>query len=72
MREGGRAAVEAAKSDGRWERAYSGAANLDEMRELVEAVKERPAAQAAWERLGQGSRSQIYFRLAALKTQAGR
>jgi hypothetical protein len=39
MREGGRKAVEAAKGDGRWERAYSGAANLDEMRDLVEAVR---------------------------------
>jgi hypothetical protein len=73
MREGGRAAVEAAKGDGRWERAYSGAANLDEMRDLVEAVKESSAgAEATWERLSKGDKSQIYFRLAALKTKAGR
>jgi uncharacterized protein YdeI (YjbR/CyaY-like superfamily) len=73
MREGGRAAVKAAKGDGRWERAYSGAANLDEMRDLVEAVKGSSAgAEAAWDGLSRGDRSQIYFRLAALKTKAGR
>jgi len=73
MRESGRAAVDAAKGDGRWERAYSGAANLDEMRDLVEAIKgSSDGAEAAWDGLRQGDRSQIYFRLAALKTQAGR
>jgi uncharacterized protein YdeI (YjbR/CyaY-like superfamily) len=73
MREAGRKAVEAAKADGRWERAYSGAANLDEMRDLVEAVKGSSAgAEAAWDGLSRGNKSQIYFRLAALKTQAGR
>lgn len=73
MRESGRAAVEAARGDGRWERAYSGAANLDEMQDLVEAVKgSSAAAEVAWDRLSQGHRSQIYFRLAGLKTQAGR
>ena len=73
MREAGRQAVEAAKGDGRWERAYSGAANLDEMRDLVEAVKGSSAgAEAAWDGLSRGDRSQIYFRLAALKTKAGR
>jgi uncharacterized protein YdeI (YjbR/CyaY-like superfamily) len=73
MLEGGRVAVEAAKGDGSWERAYSGAANLDEMRDLVEAVRGSSAgAEAAWDRLSRGDRSQIYFRLAALKTKAGR
>jgi uncharacterized protein YdeI (YjbR/CyaY-like superfamily) len=73
MRESGRAAVDAAKGDGRWERAYSGAANLDEMRDLVEAIKgSSDGAEAAWGGLRQGDRSQIYFRLAALKTRAGR
>jgi hypothetical protein len=73
MREGGRKAVEAAKGDGRWERAYSGVANLDEMRDLVEAVRGGSAgAEAAWDWLGKGERSQVYFRLAALKTKAGR
>ena len=73
MREGGRAAVEAAKCDGRWERAYSGAANLEEMQDLVEAVRGSSAgAEAVWDGLSRGDRSQIYFRLAALKTKAGR
>ena len=73
MRDAGHAAVEAAKGDGRWERAYSGAANLDEMGDLVEAIEGGSAAvQAAWDGLGKSERSQIYFRLASLKTKAGR
>jgi uncharacterized protein YdeI (YjbR/CyaY-like superfamily) len=73
MRDAGRVVVEAAKGDGRWERAYSGAANLDEMRDLVEAIEgSSNGAEAAWVGLGKGERSQIYFRLASLKTKAGR
>lgn len=72
MRDAGRAAVEAAKLDGRWQRAYSGTANLDEMRDLIAAVEESPAALAAWSGLKQGEKSQVYFRLSALKTEAGR
>ena len=72
MQASGCAAVEAARKDGRWERVYSGAANLGEMQDLIEAVKGSSAAEAAWNGLGQGYRSQIYFRLAGLKTQAGR
>jgi len=73
MRDAGRVVVEAAKGDGRWERAYSGAANLDEMRDLVEAIEgSSNGAEAAWGGLGKGERSQIYFRLASLKTKAGR
>lgn len=72
MRDAGREVVEAARKDGRWDRAYSGAANLDEMQDLLEAVKADPTALAAWESLPQGQKSQIYFRLSALRTQSGR
>lgn len=72
MQDAGRAAVLSAQDDGRWQRAYSGAANLDEMQDLLEAIRAKPAASAAWDDLSKGQKSQIYFRLSALKTQAGR
>ncbi|GAB7334707.1 hypothetical protein MBLNU13_g06646t1 [Cladosporium sp. NU13] len=72
MQDAGRAAVEAAKRDGRWQRAYSGTANLDEMQDLMAAIKESPTALATWNGLNQGEKSQVYFRLSALNTEAGR
>ena len=72
MQDAGRAAVESAKQDGRWQRAYSGTANLDEMQDLMAAIKESPAALTTWDSLNQGDKSQVYFRLSALKTEAGR
>lgn len=72
MQDAGRAAVESAKRDGRWQRAYSGTANLDEMQDLTAVIKESPTALATWNGLSQGEKSQVYFRLATLKTEAGR
>jgi uncharacterized protein YdeI (YjbR/CyaY-like superfamily) len=72
MQDAGRAAVESAKQDGRWQRAYSGTANLDEMQDLVDAIRGSPTALAAWNSLKQGDKSQVYFRLSMLKTEAGR
>lgn len=72
MKDAGRLAVEAAKADGRWDRAYSGSADLSEMQDLLLAIKADKAAQQSWDRLGKQERSMIYFQLAALKTGAGR
>ena len=72
MQDAGRAAVGSAKQDGRWQRAYSGTANLDEMQDLVAAIEESPTALATWNGLKQAEKSQVYFRLSALKTEAGR
>lgn len=72
MQEAGRAAVQSAQDDGRWQRAYSGTANLDEMQDLLDAIRARSAASATWDGLSKGQRSQVYFRLSALKTQSGR
>lgn len=72
MQASGRAAVQSAQADGRWQRAYSGSANLDEMQDLVNAIEANPAALFAWSSLPKGEKSQIYFRLSALKTQVGR
>lgn len=72
MQDAGRAAVEAAKQDGRWQRAYDGKANLDEMQDLLKAIEASPAALKSWQSLGQGLKSQVYFRLSVLKTDSGR
>ena len=72
MQDAGRAAVESAKQDGRWQRAYGGTANLDEMQDLMAAIEKSSAALTTWNSLNQGDKSQVYFRLAALKTEAGR
>jgi uncharacterized protein YdeI (YjbR/CyaY-like superfamily) len=72
MQDAGRAAVESAKQDGRWQRAYSGTANPDEMQDLIAAIEMNLAALSRWNDLSQGAKSQVYFRLSALKTEAGR
>jgi uncharacterized protein YdeI (YjbR/CyaY-like superfamily) len=72
MQDAGRAAVESAKQDGRWKRAYGGTADLDEMRDLIAAIEVNPEALKSWNGLSQGAKSQVYFRLSALKTEAGR
>ena len=51
MRPAGLAAVEAAKADGRWDRAYAGQATAEVPPELAEALARVPAAQAAFEAL---------------------
>ena len=53
---GGRAEVERAKEDGRWERAYAGQASAEVPRELALAFAERPTALAAFEALGASDR----------------
>ncbi|KAI1390394.1 bacteriocin-protection, YdeI or OmpD-associated-domain-containing protein [Hypoxylon trugodes] len=72
MTEAGRLAVEAAKADGRWEAAYAGQATADLPPEFLAAVAAVPTAQATYDTLTQQNRFAIYYRLTALKTQAGR
>ncbi|KAI1311341.1 hypothetical protein F5Y03DRAFT_304565 [Xylaria venustula] len=68
----GRAAVDAAKADGRWEAAYAGQSTAEPPPEFLAAVAAVPTAQDMWESLSRSNRFAIYFRLNALKTQAGR
>ncbi|KAI1120852.1 hypothetical protein F5Y10DRAFT_257553 [Nemania abortiva] len=68
----GRAAVDAAKADGRWDAAYAGQSTAEPPPEFLAAVAAVPAAQAMWDGLTRSNRYAIYFRLNALKTQAGR
>ncbi|KAI0437360.1 hypothetical protein F4803DRAFT_539189 [Xylaria telfairii] len=68
----GRAAVDAAKSDGRWDAAYAGQSTAEPPPEFLAAVAAVPEAQAMWDCLTRSNRFAIYFRLNALKTQAGK
>ncbi|KAI0871995.1 hypothetical protein GGS24DRAFT_469233 [Hypoxylon argillaceum] len=68
----GRAAVDAAKADGRWDAAYAGQSTAEPPPEFLAAVAAVPQAQAMWDSLTRSNRYAIYFRLNALKTQAGR
>ncbi|KAI0890752.1 uncharacterized protein GGS22DRAFT_17992 [Annulohypoxylon maeteangense] len=70
--EAGRRAIEIAKADGRWEAAYAGQATAEPPPEFLAAVAAVPAAQAKYDTLSRQNRFLIYYRLNAMKTQAGR
>ncbi|KAI1370941.1 bacteriocin-protection, YdeI or OmpD-associated-domain-containing protein [Hypoxylon crocopeplum] len=72
MTEAGRRVIEAAKADGRWGAAYAGQATAELPPEFLIAVAAVPAAQATYGSLTRQNRFAIYYRLNALKTQAGR
>ena len=56
MRPGGLAAVESAKADGRWDRAYAGPATIIVPEDLTSALADVPAAKAFWESLNKSER----------------
>jgi uncharacterized protein YdeI (YjbR/CyaY-like superfamily) len=68
----GRAAVEAAQSDGRWERAYAGPATATVPDDFAAALAENPQALAQFEALTSQNRYAFVYRLAAAKTPAAR
>lgn len=72
MHDAGRAAVERAKADGRWERAYAGSATAVVPDDLAAAIAANPDAQAMFEVLTSQNRYALIFRLGQLKTAAGR
>lgn len=72
MRDAGRAAVERAKADGRWDRAYAGSASAVVPDDLAAAIAANPDAQAMFEVLSAQNRYALIFRLGQLKTEAGR
>jgi uncharacterized protein YdeI (YjbR/CyaY-like superfamily) len=63
MRAAGLAAVERAKADGRWERAYAGAATAEVPPELKIEFEQDPAVAAAFERLSASSRYSIIWKI---------
>jgi len=71
MTEHGLRHVEAAKIDGRWDRAYSGK-DLALSDELQAAIDAEPKAKAMFAKLSAQNRFALAFRVHNLKTEAGR
>ena len=72
MTEAGLAHVEAAKADGRWDRAYASARQMTTPADLLAAIDAEPAARATFDRLTSQNRYALAFRLHNLRTEAGR
>jgi uncharacterized protein YdeI (YjbR/CyaY-like superfamily) len=72
MRPAGLAAVEAAKADGRWERAYAGSATITVPDDLAAALAAEPAAQQAFEALDGTNRYAVLWRVHTAATDATR
>jgi uncharacterized protein YdeI (YjbR/CyaY-like superfamily) len=72
MTEHGLKAVEAAKADGRWDRAYGGSQTMPIPPDLQAAIDAEPAAKAMLAKLNAKNRFALAFRLHNIKTEAGR
>lgn len=68
----GRAEVEKAKADGRWEVAYSGPATIEVPHDFAAAIAAAPRAQAMFDVLTSQNRYALLHRLGQLKTAAAR
>ena len=67
MTPAGRAAVAAAKADGRWELAYAGAATTEAPTDLAEAIAAVPEAQAMFDLLTSTNRYAMVYRIQSVK-----
>jgi len=72
LRPAGRAAVDAAKADGRWEAAYAPPSEAEVPPALAEAVAANPAAQAMFNVLTKTNRYALIHRLATVKREQTR
>jgi hypothetical protein len=63
MRPAGLAAVDAAKADGRWDRAYAGPATILVPEDLKNALARVPAAEAHWESMPKSDRYTALLRV---------
>lgn len=70
MKPAGLAQVEAAKADGRWDKAYRVSAAPPD--DLLTAIRAVPKAQAMYEKLTSQNRFALSFRTLNMKTPAGR
>ncbi|AJT42158.1 YdeI/OmpD-associated family protein [Psychromicrobium lacuslunae] len=68
----GLAAVEAAKADGRWERAYARSSEAVLPAEMLAAIAANAEAQNMFELLTAQNRFALYFRYSQLKTEAAK
>jgi uncharacterized protein YdeI (YjbR/CyaY-like superfamily) len=67
MRSAGRAAVEAAKADGRWDAAYASPAHAEVPDDLAAAIAAEPEAQRMFDVLTKTNRYALIHRLGAVK-----
>lgn len=72
MTDHGMKEVEAAKADGRWDRAYASGQDLKIPDDLQAAIDAEPAAKAMLVKLNAQNRYALAFRLHNMKTEAGR
>ncbi|MGV3708219.1 MAG: YdeI/OmpD-associated family protein [Gemmatimonas sp.] len=72
MQPAGHAQIEAAKADGRWEKAYGGAKVMTVPDDLLRAIKANRKAHAMYETLTSQNRYALSFRVVNLKTEAAR
>jgi uncharacterized protein YdeI (YjbR/CyaY-like superfamily) len=72
MREAGWAAVNAAKEDGRWDKAYDGQATAEVPADLAAAIAAVPAAQAMFDVLTKTNRFALIYRTNSVKQAATR
>ena len=72
MTEHGLKEVEAAKADGRWDRAYGSGRNMAIPDDLQAAIDAEPKAKAMLARLNAQNRFALAFRTHNMKTEAGR
>lgn len=68
----GLAHVEAAKADGRWDRAYGGSKDMAIPDDLMAAIEAEPEAKAMLAKLSAQNRFALAFRVHNMKTEAGR
>lgn len=68
----GQAEVDLAKADGRWDKAYSGAAKMEFPPDLLAAIEGEPEAFALFRQLNATNRYALAFRTHNMKTEAGR
>jgi len=67
MQPSGRTAVDLAKADGRWDRAYASSANAEVPDDLAIAIAKDPAAQAMWDVLTKTNRFSLIYRVTSVK-----
>ena len=72
MTEHGLKHVEAAKADGRWDRAYRGSRSMEIPPDLQAAINAEPKAKAMLAKLSAQNRYALAFRTHNMKTAAGR
>jgi uncharacterized protein YdeI (YjbR/CyaY-like superfamily) len=72
MRPAGLAVVEAAKADGRWQRAYAGPATIGMPDDLAAALDAEPAARTAYDALDGQNRYAVLWRVHTASTPATR